>query len=202
MDMMKSILIGLVLLIFLSSTVLAHKVNLFAYAEDGMVHTESYFSDGKKVMNSTVEVFDAENNKLLLTGKTDNNGEFSFKIPQATALRIVLTASMGHKNEYLLSKDEVRDALGTGEASEKSLPESVEREKKETFPKSMTQIYDNQLEFLIEQAVEKKIAPIMRKLIKIEKQIQKPSLQEILGGIGYILGLVGIGIYFKYKSKR
>lgn len=202
MDMMKSILIGLVLLIFLSSTVLAHKVNLFAYAEDGMVYTESYFSDGRKVMNSTVEVFDAKKNKLLLTGKTDKNGEFSFKIPQATGLRIVLTASMGHKNDYLLSEDEVRDALGMVSASEKALPESVEREKKETFPKSMTQIYDSRLEFLIEQAVEKKIAPIMRKLIKIEKQIQKPSLQEILGGIGYILGLMGIGIYFKHRFKR
>lgn len=202
MDMMKSILIGLVLLIFLSSTVLAHKVNLFAYAEDGMVYTESYFSDGKKVMNSTVEVFDVKKNKLLLTGKTDNNGEFSFRIPQATALRIVLTASMGHKNDYLLSEDEVRDALGMVSASEKSLPESVEREKKETPPKSMTQIYDSRLEFLIEQAVEKKIAPIMRKLIKIEKQIQKPSLQEILGGIGYILGLMGIGIYFKHRFKH
>lgn len=202
MDTIKVILIGLVLLIFLSSAALAHKVNLFAYAEDGMVYTESYFSDGRKVMNSTVEVFDAKKNKLLLTGKTDKNGEFSFKIPQATGLRIVLTASMGHKNDYLLSEDEVRDALGMVKTSEKSLPESVEREKKETFPKSMTQIYDNQLKFLIEQAVEKKTAPIMRKLIKIEKQIQKPSLQEILGGIGYILGLMGIGIYFKYKSKR
>jgi len=202
MDIMKSILIGLVVLILLPNATLAHKVNLFAYAEDGMVYTESYFSDGRKVMNSTVEVFDAKKNKLLLTGKTDKNGEFSFKIPQATGLRIVLTASMGHKNEYLLSEDEVRDALGMVSASEKSLPESVEKEKKQISPKSLTQIYDNQLEAIVEQAVEKKTAPIMRKLIKIEKQIQKPSLQEILGGIGYILGLMGIGIYFKYKSKR
>jgi len=202
MDIMKSILIGLVVLILLPSATLAHKVNLFAYADNGMVYTESYFSDGRKVMNSTVEVFDAKNNKLLLTGKTDKNGEFSFKIPQANVLRIVLTASMGHKNEYLLSKDEVKDALGMVSASEKSLPESVEREKKETSPKNMTQIYDNQLKFFIEQAVEKKTAPIMRKLIKIEKQIQKPSLQEILGGIGYILGLMGIGIYFKHRFKH
>lgn len=202
MDIMKSILIGLVLLIFLSSAALAHKVNLFAYAEDGMVYTESYFSDGRKVMNSTVEVFDAKKNKLLLTGKTDKNGEFSFKIPQATGLRIVLTASMGHKNEYLLSKDEVKDALGMVKASDKSLPESMGKEKKETSPKSMTQIYDNQLEAIVEQVVEKKTAPIMRKLIKIEKQIQKPSLQEILGGIGYILGLMGIGIYLKHRFKH
>ena len=202
MDTMKVILIGLVVLIFLPSAILSHRVNLFAYAEDGMVYTESYFSGGRKTMNSTVEVFDVKNNELFLTGKTGKNGEFSFKIPQATGLRIVLTAGMGHKNEYTLSEDEVRDALGMVKTSEKSLPESIEKREKQTSPESTPQIYDNKLEAILEQVVEKKTAPLMRKLIKIEEQIQKPSLQEILGGIGYILGLMGIGIYFKYKLKR
>jgi len=201
MDAMKSILIGLVLLILLSSNGLAHKVNLFAYAENGMVYTESYFSGGKKVIGSTIEVFDAKNNKLLLTGKTDKNGEFSFKIPEATGLRIVLTASMGHKNEYLLSEDEVRDAIGIAKLPEKSPPEKMETEKRQAPPEKATQIYDDRLESLMEQVVEKKTAPIMKKLLKIEEQMQKPSLQDIIGGLGYIIGLMGIGIYFKYKKK-
>jgi len=202
MDIMKSTLIGLVLLILVSSNALAHKVNVFAYAENGMVYTESYFSDGKKVMDSTVEVFDAQNNKLLLTGKTDKNGEFSFKIPQATGLRIVLTASMGHKNEYFLSEGEVRDAMGIAKAPEKSPPERVETEKMEELPETVTQVYGGRLEALMEQVVEKKTAPIMRKLLKIEEQMQKPSLQDIIGGLGYIVGLMGIGIYFRYKRKH
>jgi len=202
MDTMKSILIGLVLLILLSSNGLAHKVNLFAYAENGMVYTESYFSDGRKVIDSTVEVFDAQNNKLLLTGRTDKNGEFSFKIPEATGLRIVLTASMGHKNEYLLSEDEVRDAIGMAKLPEKAPPEKMETEKRQAPPERATQIYDDRLELLMERIVEEKAAPIMKKLLKIEEQMQKPSLQDIIGGLGYIIGLMGIGIYFKYKSKR
>jgi nickel transport protein len=202
MDIMKSTLIGLVLLILVSSNALAHKVNVFAYAENGMVYTESYFSDGKKVMDSTVEVFDAQNNKLLLTGKTDKNGEFSFKIPQATGLRIVLTASMGHKNEYFLSEGEVRDAMGIAKLPEKSPPERVETEKMEELPETVTQVYGERWEALMEQVVEKKTAPIMRKLLKIEEQMQKPSLQDIIGGLGYIVGLMGIGIYFRYKRKH
>ena len=202
MATMKSISIGLVLVVLLSSTALAHKVNLFAYAEDGMVHTESYFSDGRKVMNSTVEIFDARNNKLLLTGKTDKNGEFSFKIPQATGLRIVLTASMGHKDEYLLSEGEVKDAMGMVKPSDEPLPGSAEKEEEQKSPKRLTQTYNNQLEAIIEQVVEKKTAPIIKKLIKIEEQMQKPSVQDILGGVGYILGLMGIGIYFRYKLKH
>jgi len=202
MNTMKSVLIASIITTSISSFALAHKVNLFAYAEDGMVYTESYFSDGRKVVNSTIEVFDAKNNRLLLTGKTDNNGEFSFGIPQAIGLRIVLTASMGHKNEYLLSQDEVRVGLSEEKPSVEPTPKSTEKEKKEAVPESVTQVYDRQLETIVEEAVEKKTAPLMKKLTKIEEQMHKPSLQEILGGVGYILGLMGIGIYFKVKSKH
>ena len=202
MHIFKNVSIGLILALLIGSNALAHKVNVFAYAEDGMVHTESYFSDGRKVMDSTVEVFDAKNNKLLLTGRTDKNGEFSFKIPQATGLRIVLTASMGHKNEYLLTEDEVKDAIGTAKLPEKLPPERVETEKMEELPETVTQVYGERLEALMEQVVEKKTAPIMKKLLKIEEQIQKPSLQDIIGGLGYIVGLMGIGIYFRYKRKH
>jgi len=197
MDAKKIVLIASIIMVSISSFALAHKVNLFAYAEDGMVYTESYFSDGRKVVNSTIEVFDVKNNTLLLTGKTDNNGEFSFGIPQAIGLRIVLTASMGHKNEYLLSEEEVRVALGKEKPAVETLKESVRKEKEELAPE-----YDRRLETIVEEVVENKTAPIMKKLTKIEEQMQKPSLQEILGGVGYILGLMGIGIYFKVKSKH
>ena len=201
MDVFKNVSIGLILVLLVGSNALAHKVNVFAYAENGMVYTESYFNDGRKVIDSTIEVFDAQNNRLLLTGKTDKNGEFSFKIPEATGLRIVLSASMGHKNEYLLSEDEVRDAIGIAKLPEKAPPEKMETEKRQAPPERATQIYDDRLQLLVERAVEDKTAPIMKKLLKIEEQMQKPSLQDIIGGLGYIIGLMGIGIYFKYKRK-
>lgn len=201
MHIFKKVSIVLILVLLIGSNGLAHKVNVFAYAENGMVYTESYFNDGRKVIDSTIEVFDARNNILLLTGKTDKNGEFSFKIPEATGLRIVLTASMGHKNEYLLTEDEVRDAIGVAKVPEKSPPEKMETEKRQAPPERATQIYDDQLQLLVEQVVEEKTAPIMKKLLKIEKQMQKPSLRDIIGGLGYILGLMGIGIYFRHKKK-
>jgi len=201
MHVFKKASMGLILVLLLGSNALAHKVNVFAYAEKGAVYTESYFNDGRKVMDSTVEVFDAKNNKLLLTGKTDKNGEFSFRIPQATGLRIVLTASMGHKNEYLLTEDEVRDAVGTAKLPEKSPLEKMETEKRQIPPERATQIYGDQLQLLVERAVEQKTAPIMKKLLRIEEQMQKPSLRDIIGGLGYILGLMGIGIYFRHKKK-
>lgn len=84
----------------------AHKVNIFAYAEGGTVYSESYFPDGKMVQDGTVEVYDSQGQKLL-EGKTDQDGKFSFPVPKQDDLKIVIIASMGHKSEFVLKKDEL-----------------------------------------------------------------------------------------------
>jgi nickel transport protein len=89
-----------------SGTALAHKVNLFAYADGGMVFTESYFSDGKPVQGGRVLVYDSKD-KLVLEGATDTEGVFNFEIPKIDALNIVIDAGMGHKNRFTLKKAEV-----------------------------------------------------------------------------------------------
>ncbi len=84
----------------------AHKVSIFAYAEGGTVYTESYFPDGKMVQDGTIEVYDSQGQKLL-EGKTDQDGKFSFPVPKKDDLKIVIIASMGHKSEFVLKKDEL-----------------------------------------------------------------------------------------------
>jgi nickel transport protein len=49
----------------------------------------------------------------------------------------------------------------------------------------------------LEKALDKKLAPIMRALA--EMQEQKIRLTDVLGGLGYIFGLVGVAAYFKRK---
>ena len=98
-----------VMVVFLGIAVpaMAHKVNIFAYVEKGVVFTESYFPDGKKVEEGIVEVLDGSGKKLL-EGKTDKEGLFSFPLPaKKEDLTIVLNASMGHKNSFVLKKSEM-----------------------------------------------------------------------------------------------
>ncbi|MFQ5722354.1 MAG: hypothetical protein ACE5GI_07660, partial [Candidatus Aminicenantales bacterium] len=98
------------LVIMTASVVFAHKVNIFAYVEGDTVYTESYFPDGKKVEGGVVQVYDSQGNKLL-EGKTNKDGQFNFKPPKKDDLKIVLLASMGHKNSYILSQDELPDII-------------------------------------------------------------------------------------------
>ena len=50
----------------------------------------------------------------------------------------------------------------------------------------------------LEKALDKKLAPIMRMLAEMHEQ--KVRLTDVLGGLGYIFGLVGVAAYFKRKS--
>jgi len=97
----------LTLLLLWHGAALAHKVNVFAYVENGPVYTESYFPDGKKVEEGAIEVFDKAGKKIA-EGKTDREGRFSFPLPSVKDdLNIVLNASMGHKTSFLLKKAEM-----------------------------------------------------------------------------------------------
>ena len=53
----------------------------------------------------------------------------------------------------------------------------------------------DQVRAIVNAALDAKLGPIRRDLAA---QVNAgPDIQEIIGGIGWILGLVGIGLYFK-----
>ncbi len=99
-------LAALAIVLFAAGPAMAHKVNLFAYAEDGVVYAEGYFPDGRPVEKGGIEVFDSHG-KELYSGTTDKEGKISFPIPAHEDLIIKITASMGHKNTFTLRESEL-----------------------------------------------------------------------------------------------
>jgi nickel transport protein len=195
---------------------LAHKVMIFAWVEGDTVFTESKFSGGKKVLHAPVVIFDKDGKKLL-EGKTDNKGEFSFKIPKVTDLRIVLNAAMGHKAEWTIPESEIREAGAIVEkksAPEPSGPIPVELSKEEVQQIVIVKkkgapepsgpiavgLSKEEVQKIVEDSLDKKLRPIVRMMT--ESKNTKPSLTEIIGGIGYIFGLMGIALYFKNRGKK
>ena len=168
---------------------LAHKVMIFAWVEGDTVFTESKFSGGKKVLHAPVVIFD-KNGKKLLEGKTDNKGEFSFKIPKLSDLRIVLNAAMGHKAEWTVPESELREA---GAIVKKKNAD-------ETSGLTTVGLSKEEVQKIVEDSLDKKLRPIVRMIT--ESKNTKPSLTEIIGGIGYIFGLMGIALYFMSRGKK
>jgi len=196
---------AIILLLILFSTAYAHKVSIYAYAENGMIHAEGYFADGTRCRNSRVEVFDAKTGEKLLEGRTDKEGKFSFRIPKATSIRLVLHASMGHRNDYTLGEREVKAALGIQEAGP---GKQEERERKtEIKPRSTAPLTaasgapSAEMEAIVDRVMDRKLQPVITILLKLQEEAGRPGMTEILGGIGYIIGLMGMAMYFKSRRK-
>jgi nickel transport protein len=192
-------------------------VVIFAWMEGDTVFTESQFPDGKKIADARIFVR-GRDNALLLEGKTDDNGLFSFKIPKITPLHIVLEAGMGHQGEWNISEEEIVRAMGPGPDTADSEPgpaaplsappvaESVKDPSRNPEPGvfltelQLEKIIDAALDKKLDEKLDKKLQPIMRSLARIQEP--GPSVQDIMAGIGYIFGLMGVAAYVLSRKNK
>ncbi len=178
---------------------MAHKVTVFAWVEGDQVFTESKLSGGKRVAAGDITVYDASNN-VLLKGKTNDQGEFSFKLPQKPPLIIELNAGMGHQAKWTIQPDDVDDdTFPAGNDPEKDI---IASEPVKTAPSvdRSAELNTADLEAVVERVLDKKLKPVIRLLVDTRQN--EPSLSEIIGGIGYIMGIVGIIAYFQSRSPK
>ena len=183
----------------------AHRVTIFAWVDGNTVHTQSRFSGRKAVQNGRISVYDSQE-KLLLIGNTDSAGEFDFNLPGTADIRIVLDAGMGHGNEWVISAEDVESSPEKGNEPKLKTtllsPDSKAVSTELSNPISSTQIglTRDEIKAIIDESIDNKLKPMMKLLA--ESQGDNPSFNDILSGIGYILGLVGLGAYIHYRKKR
>jgi nickel transport protein len=185
---------------------------VFAWVEDDTVHVESKFSGGRKPKGALIEVFDGKG-KLLLKGRTNEEGQFSFKVPQKTDLNIVLTAGMGHRAEWMVPREDLQDttapALQTSPGADAKASETesavaaeatAERSESPSRTPAETTVTAEDLQRAVEAALDKKLKPVLKMLT--ESRQSGTDIKDIFGGIGYILGLVGLATYIQYRRKK
>jgi nickel transport protein len=199
-----SLAAAVLLLLSVASPAYAHRVNIFAWVEGNTVHTESKFSDGRMVQGGEVVVEDPQG-KVLLTGKTDTKGTFSFPVPAVrTDLKVVINASMGHRGEWTLTAAElvaaaepVPEAAAAAPAVESgSAPAAAAPVPSSAGPS----VSSAEMERIVDAALERRLQPIRQALA--EMQGEKIGFREVMGGLGYIFGLMGIAAYFRFRKDK
>ncbi len=197
-------------IVFMTVPAQAHKVNLFAYVEGDRVVVEGYFSAKSKAQDSAVEVFD-ETGKKIHEGKTDKEGIYSFKLADLPAftggLRFVLDAGMGHKAEYTLSTSDLPGSPKEVEPAKEQTPKNQSEAVPEPAKAGSVQALDQAaLTAALESAMDKKLEPLVRMLGKQEKLLLEeknsgPRINDIVGGIGWIVGMVGLAAFFLGRNR-
>ena len=212
---MKSVLLQLFMVVFLCLYGLpttvdrssAHRVNVFAWVEGDTVHVQSKFSGGSKVKAGKIAVMDSKGVNLL-SGMTNEQGEFSFKVPRQTDLRIVLSAGEGHQGEWTIRASElVGVSPPSVPVSQPKIAESMETQGSSSEASSIPEepeldphLKREELEALIEAVIDRKLKPVTRMLAEIRQD--GPSVSDLFAGIGYILGLVGVAVYVQNRKRK
>ena len=185
------------LLLFMAGLATAHKLTVFAWVEGDTVHGQSKFSGGRRPKRAQIIVTDPKGHELLKT-QTDESGAFSFAVPRKIGLRIQVVAGEGHRGEWLLSAEELGAPVTKSYPPPSDTPPASSLN--ENPPASATAGDALAQRRMIEEILDQKLRPVLYKLS--EAQTRKVSLQDIIGGIGYIIGLMGIVLYYKSRSRK
>jgi nickel transport protein len=185
----------------------AHGVSVFAWVDGNTVYVESKFSGGKKVKAGKIIVTDSQGVELL-HGTTNDQGEFSFKIPKKTALTIELSAGAGHRAEWVIPVSEMdisdkKEVLPEEQTAINELPAAAKSQVETGMAGNMQPLSGltaEDLQAAVEKAVEKKLQPVMK--ILAESKQRGPTVKDVFSGIGYIIGLVGIAAYINSRKKK
>lgn len=196
-------IIIILILIAISSQALAHRVNLFAWYDGKMILSEGYFSTGTKAVNSTILVLDSEG-KEVFNGMTDKEGEFSFKPPRNGEYRLVLEAGMGHRAEALVSVQGMESGTAAPEAGQAG-PQTAESPELKGDGQAAEDAHKGTAALTnaeFEQILDRKLNPIKEQLLRLAEQGDRVCFRDVVAGLGYIAGLMGLAIYLAQRKRK
>ena len=189
---------------------LAHKLVVFATVEANTIQGEAYFRGGTPVREAKVTVV-GPHGEVLGEITTDQEGKFTFDVRFRCDHKLIVNAGEGHSAEYTVSLDELPNGLpapDTPDESPNTKPAGVElvapaesRAERPAIPPGeaagsapLQQSLKADLE-----TIDRQVAGLRKDLDKYKNQLR---VQDILGGIGYILGIMGLVFYFLGVRKR
>ena len=203
-----SIITALLFTILLATPSLAHRVNVFAWIEGDTVHTESTFSSGKKAQQSNVTATDKKTGKTIASGTTNQRGEWSFPLPpdiaaKKTPIVITLDAGQGHANSWTLEAEDFSNASSPTEEPVTASPQHVHQPAATVSSETLT-VTKEELTRIVRSAVNQELTPLKGQLAKLDAELRQPktTFKDIFGGIGYILGLLGLAAYMRYRKQN
>ena len=197
--------------ILCASQSFAHRINIFALVEADQIRVECKFSKKSPAQNSPVTILDKASGKQLALKNTDDQGIALFPVtaemksaPQGLIAHI--NAGEGHENDFEIEKSDLDGASassGTETAPAPAAPAapSVSAASSVQIPADSVAAMSRQdLEKLISTAVDRRVTPLR---VMIASQVEKgPGITEILGGIGWILGIFGTAALCLSRRKK
>jgi len=191
-------LLALTLFQLCPTSAFAHKLYVFAQVEGAAIHGRAYFPGDVPAQESEVIARDKSGRELGRT-KADNEGKFTFPVGEHVDYYIIAQTPDGHGGQYIVHASEMPDKLPmkvptTGQGSQ---VESQATDQADV--KAGSAATGNEPDPVGTQLVElrKQIQELRRQVFESDERLR---FRDILGGIGFILGLTGVAFYMKARQ--
>lgn len=169
-----------------SAPALAHRLQVFAFADGDSIEGSAYFAGGGVATGARIQVLDAQG-RLQAELTPDGEGAFRYQAQTAEDHVVVAETGDGHRAEWRIRASELASGF----------PSTAPQEPKSTPVSPASPAMEADLRALVEQAVARQVRPLREELAAAQGQA---ALRDVLGGIGYILGLVGLLAW--WRSRR
>nr|WP_247743984.1 cobalt ABC transporter permease [Shimia sp. R9_3] len=173
---------------------LAHKVIAGVFPSGDAIEGELGFSNGDMAKDQEVVVTGPDGAELGRT-VTDADGFFVFTPSSPVAHTFFADLGAGHIAEVTMPAEEVAEILGV--AAEIMDPAPADQSGSNVSGVTVASLSEEE-RAAIAQAVRDEMRPLRREIAAYREH---NDFQSILGGIGYIVGLFGLGFYIAARRK-
>jgi hypothetical protein len=175
----------------------AHNVVGGVYANGFEIEGEAGFSNGSMASEGTiVKVFDQSGTPLGQV-LTDNDGFFTFTAKKRITHVFEVNMGAGHKLTMQLPAEELPDITTQKMSVETDNVSRVAIEENTTLASDNIAVQNNITNLQLEKAIAKQIKPLRKEIQALK---EKSGLRDILGGIGYIFGLLGLVVFLRERK--
>ena len=182
-----------------SEDAFAHKVVAAVFVEGEAIEGEVGFSNGNPAKPGLkVQVHDPDG-RLLGETVTDEDGLFRFVPTSRVEHRFVIDLGMGHVAQAILSADQLPDGMGGTTEATAATVSTAPSPKTAGVAASAAVTAAPDLRVQIDKAVASQIRPLRKDLAAFKEEVR---WRDVLGGIGYILGLTGIGLWVAARRRE
>lgn len=179
----------------------AHEVNVFASVDGRSISGRAKMVGGSPIKRAPVTAFDPAG-EILSQTLTDDSGQFTLPLEFRCDHRIEVDAGEGHLGRHTVEAAELPNDLSSrGPHSESSHSSEVahSHSHSQSHPHSHSDLsHDHESEEDRLDAIDKQLQALRRDIDQYQTRLR---IQDILGGIGYILGLAGLAYYLSASRK-
>lgn len=185
-------LLVVVAVVAASPPAFGHKIKLFAVVEGDHIEGSVFFS-GNVAARDVPIIVAGPDGTIVARATTDGNGRFRLALAGPFDHRLIADTGDGHRAEFVVRAAElpaVAPPPGPLAVPAAPLPQQVP---------SVPPLNTDEVQHLIELAVSRQVAPLREQLDAFEQRV---LWRDVLGGIGYIVGLFGLAAWLLARHRR